>query len=399
MKEKTRILTTVSIYHAINDGSIVVVTLLFPIFRTLFNLSYTQIGLLTGLGLLTNLITQLFIGHTADGKNSNTLLSTGTILISFSLLLLTQSKNFALLLTFILLLRISTSFFHPIGTGWISRIYKKENIDHAMGIQSGFADIGAFLATVTTLYLANIYSWDFPLLIWSVMAALGAIIGIFITRHLDEKLCLVNILHTKKRKLRVAKDFYNSLKQMKFLIPAFIVSGAAWGVTITFLPFLLVERTTLSLAVIGVVVSVWIGIGSITSFFYSNIKALIGRRTAITLAYLTIGVVGLGLAYFTHEIFLLIFMILLGVSVFITYPALASFISEVTHESSEGRTFGLVFTLQLGGGTIISFISGVFSDYYGIWSPFLFLGILSTGVFFLFIINHKNPIITKISTN
>jgi FSR family fosmidomycin resistance protein-like MFS transporter len=399
MKEKTRILSTVSIYHALNDGSIVVVTLLFPIFRTLFNLNYTQIGLLTGLGLLTNIVAQLFIGHTADGKNSNTLLSTGIILIALSLLLITQSKNYLSLFIFILLLRISTSFFHPIGTGWISRTYKKENIDHAMGTQAGFADIGAFLATITTLHLANIYSWDFPLILWSLMAALGIITCIFITRNLNEKLCLVHILHTKKKGVGLAKEFYISLKQMKYLIPAFFVSGAAWGVTITFLPFLLIERTTFSLTVIGVIVSVWIGIGSITSFFYGNIKALIGRRTAITLAYLTIGVVGLGLAYFTQEIILIIFMILLGISVFITFPALASFISEVTHESSEGRTFGVVFTLQLGGGTIVSFFSGVFSDYFGIWSPFLVLGILSTGVFILFIINYSRPLITPIKSD
>jgi MFS family permease len=266
-----------------------------------------------------------------------------------------------------------------------------------MGIQSGFADIGAFFATITTLYLANIYSWDFPLLLWSFIAALGVLIGILITKNLNEQLCLVKNIKTKKQGLKVIYEFYFLLKQMKFLIPGFIVSGAAWGVTITFLPFLLVDRTTLSLSLIGALVSVWIGIGSITSFFYGDIKTLLGRRTAITLAYLTIGIVGVGLAFFTNEIILLVFMILLGISVFITYPALASFISEVTHESSEGRTFGIVFTLQLGGGTVISFVSGVISDFFGIWSPFLLLGGLSLGVTFLFLLNYKRPLIVPLT--
>ena len=92
MEEKIRILSTVSIYHALNDGTVAVIPLLFTIFITIFNLSYTQVGVITGGSLLIHLIAQLMIARVSDGKNSRTLLSLGILLISISILLFTTAK-------------------------------------------------------------------------------------------------------------------------------------------------------------------------------------------------------------------------------------------------------------------------------------------------------------------
>jgi MFS family permease len=67
---------------------------------------------------------------------------------------------------------------------------------------------------------------------------------------------------------------------------------------------------------------------------------------------------------------LLLIILFLGIAVFITYPALASFVSEITDENVEGKTFGIIFTLQLGGGTLLLTIGGIFGDLFGIWSSF-----------------------------
>ena len=72
MHSKTRILSTVSLYHALNDGSVAIIPILFPIFKTNFNLNYTQIGIITSIGLLISIIAQLLIGRTSDGKNFRT---------------------------------------------------------------------------------------------------------------------------------------------------------------------------------------------------------------------------------------------------------------------------------------------------------------------------------------
>ncbi len=389
MKDKYSILTTVSMYHAINDGAISVVPLLFPIFKEIYNLNYTQIGFITSISLFIHLIAQLYIGKISDGKNFRILLSSGILLISFSLFILTETKDFFTLLIFLIILRISVSFFHPIGVGWISRTFKKERLDWAMGVQSGSADFGVFIALLTTLYLTEIKGWQFPLYIWSFMVILIVIIGIYITRNVNENLLTIKKKYKKQKISEKIHDNILLLKKIKLLIPAFAISGSAWNIIVTYLPLFLDEKTNLSLQFIGFVAAVWIGIGCITSFSYSRIKSYLGRKNVIIISYFVISIACLFLSFIINVYVILLIMVLLGFSVFLTYPALSSFISEVTEESSEGSTFGIVFTLQLGGGTILTFISGFLSDIYGIWIPFIILGIPSLFFSILLMIYHK----------
>jgi len=377
MQQQGRILSAVSVIHAINDGSVSVISILFPIFKELFDLSYTQVGIITGGGLFITLVAQLLLGRIADGKNVNAFLLTGLLLTSFSLVLLTFSNAFITLILFIFFMRFATSFFHPIGIGWISRTYKKGRLDWAMGIQSGIADLGAFLAILTTLSITQLTHWTIPLYGWACICILGLLASLVLTFPLKKEFVIVP-KETKKHSIKeMVTDAFERMKGIKILIPAFMISGASWGVIMTYFPLLLTERTTLSLPVIGILVALWAGIGSITSLSYGKIRSYIHRKKLLVIAYATLGILSLFLAVFTHIIILILIMILLGIAVFLTYPALFSFVSEVTHESVEGWTFGLTFTFQTGGGTILLFIGGVLSDLFGIWIPFALLGALS----------------------
>jgi len=378
MNDKKRILLTVGLYHAFNDGSVAVIPLLFPIFKVLFDLSYTQIGVITGGGLLITLIAQIFIGRISDKKNFRTLLSTGILLLSISLILLTQIKGFLTLLLFILILRFSSSFYHPIGIGWISRTFKKDRIDRGMGIQSALGDLGAFFAILTTLYIAEIKGWGFLFYLWAIIGIGVVFYGSFLTRNINkERIVIENNDKTKQTLKEAISEATNILKRIKLLIPGFVISGAAWGIIVSYLPLLLDEKTTLSLSVIGIIVSIWIGIGVIVCLLYEKIQIILGRRNTLIFGYFTMGVMGFALSIFTDITILLLIMILLGISTFITFPALFSFVSEITHETVEGKTFGYILTIQLGGGTILLFLSGMFSDIWGVWIPFIILGILS----------------------
>jgi len=391
MRQQGRILSTVSIIHAINDGSVSVISILFPIFKDLFQLSYTEVGMITGGGLFITLITQLLFGRFADGKNVNTLLITGLFFTSISLAMLTFSTAFITLILFMFLLRFATGFFHPVGIGWISRTYKKDKLDWAMGIQSGSADLGAFLAIATTLSLAQLTHWTVPLYIWAVIGLLGTLICLILTHTVHRELMIVpkeKKSHTIKE---VAADAFLRIKKIRLLVPAFMLSGAAWGIMVTYLPLLLTARTTLSLPVIGLLVALWTGIGGLTSLSYGKIRTHVHRKNILVFSFATIGIMALLLCYFTNIIVLLIIMIFFGVATFLTYPSLSSFVSEVTHESVEGWTFALTFTFQTGGGTLLLFFGGVLSDLYGIWMPFALLGTLSLLLTLVLLVNYRKP--------
>ncbi|MBN1860351.1 MAG: MFS transporter, partial [Candidatus Thermoplasmatota archaeon] len=377
MSQQGRILSTVSLIHAINDASIAVISILFPIFKQLFQLNYTQIGIITGGGLFITLVAQLLLGRLADGKNVNSFLLTGLFLTSISLVLLSFSTGYLSLLFLIFFMRFATSFFHPIGIGWISRTFKKGRLDWAMGIQSGLSDFGAFLAILTTLYITQLTHWTIPLYAWACLCLIGLLISFILTKQLQRELVIVPKEPKKHSLHEMATDALKRIKAMRLLVPAFIISGASWGIIMTYFPLLLAERTTLSLPIIGFLVALWAGIGSITSLSYGKIRSYIRRKKLLVTSYLAMGVLSISLVIFTNLVLLIIVMIFLGISVFMTYPALVSFVSEVTDESVEGWTFGLTFTFQTGGGTVLLLLSGVLSDLFGIWIPFAVLGTLS----------------------
>ena len=104
MNEKNKILSTVGLYHALNDGTVAAIPILFPIFREIFDLSYTQIGIITGGSLIIHIFSQLLLGRFSDGKNSRTLLSFGILLTSISMLLFTQANGFYTLIMIMFLL-------------------------------------------------------------------------------------------------------------------------------------------------------------------------------------------------------------------------------------------------------------------------------------------------------
>ena len=378
MNDKHKILSAVSIFHAFNDGTLSVIPLLFPILKALFDLSYTEIGLITGGGLAISLFTEIAIGRTSDKKNSGTLLIFGVLLLSGSVFMLSLSRDFVTLLLFIFILKLSSGFFHPTGIGLISRTFKKDRLDWAMGIQSAFGNFGAFIAILTTLYIAVSFGWVIPLYVWSLIGVVCLFIGIYLTRNTSKKFLISGFSNNKKQTVSEAFiEWVHIIKRFRLLVPLFIVSGASWGLTISYLSLFLDEKTNLALYSIGIIVSLWIGIGSIVCLFYGKIQKHLRRKNIITFSYLTIGLMGFFLAFSTNVLIIIIIVILLGLSTFLTFPALFSFVSEATHETAEGKTFGYIFTIQSGIGTVLLFLSGVLADIFGIWIPFVLLGIVS----------------------
>ena len=127
----------------------------------------------------------------------------------------------------------------------------------------------------------------------------------------------------------------------------------------------------------------------IVSFSYGKIYSVLGRKRSIIIAYFIIGIVGLSLSYFTNIWVILIMMVFLGISTFITYPALFSYVSNLMIENSEGKNFGYIFSIQLFGGVLLLIISGILSDLWGIWVPFTILGIFSFLVTGILLVNYK----------
>jgi len=113
--EKTvySILFTISFSHLLNDMMQSVIPSIYPLIKTNFNLSYSDIGLVTLTYQLTASLLQPFVGLYTDKRPQPFSLSAGMAFTLTGLLLLGLAGSFAMVLVSVALIGVGSSIFHP----------------------------------------------------------------------------------------------------------------------------------------------------------------------------------------------------------------------------------------------------------------------------------------------
>jgi len=107
------ILFSIAFAHLLNDLMQVVIPSTYPLLKEKFNLSFTQIGLITFVFQLTASILQPFIGFYTDKKPKPYSLVFGMIFTVSGLIFLSLSTAFWMLLVSVAFVGIGSSIFHP----------------------------------------------------------------------------------------------------------------------------------------------------------------------------------------------------------------------------------------------------------------------------------------------
>ncbi len=369
-----RALWAMGIYHASNDGAVVAVAALFPILLTQNLLgSYSDIGLLTLVALFITVLSQILFGAWSDRASPRILLPAGMLIIGTASLLTSRADSFLVLLVLVALARVGASFYHPIGISWVGKRFKKD-LDHAMGFQSAAGDLGVILAFASSGYLGLVYGWQAPFLLWGGVALVAALVGYLLTGGIEEP----------QRVDRREPIYWASILRRVFpWIPPLAIGGAAYIITVSFGNSFLVQRLEFGEDVANLVIALWIGAGVFAAYYFGRISRILGRFRSLAGAFLLIGLLALVISAAPPSYVILPTFVVFGVAVFITYPALFSFISEATEDRIGGTTFGVVFGFQLVGGAIAGYTAGIVADLWGIHTPFLLLAALGFLAFFL----------------
>ena len=109
---------------------------------------YADIGTINLVGLAVALLFQLLVGHHARTHHYRRYLALDALIVGLSLVLLTLSKSFFILVILYIGVRMGTSIYHPIGVSWISHTFAGKRLDRAMGLQfPGAATAGCWRET------------------------------------------------------------------------------------------------------------------------------------------------------------------------------------------------------------------------------------------------------------
>lgn len=167
------ILFTISFTHLLNDMMQSVIPAVYPLIKTNFNLSFTQIGLITLTFQLTASLLQPFIGFYTDKKPMPNSLAIGMGFTLIGLICISLATSFLTILISVSLIGMGSSVFHPESSrvAYLASGGKKGLAQSIfqLGGNAGSA-IGPLLAALIIMPYGQFY------IIWFAVAAVAAIV-------------------------------------------------------------------------------------------------------------------------------------------------------------------------------------------------------------------------------
>jgi len=367
-----RVLLVNSIYHLTNDGAVTVMAGQITVLQATFGFGPFETGLLSGVALLITAVFQFVVGVVSDRRDPSRFLPIGILILGLGSILVAGASSFLLLLAFVAISRIGAAFYHPVGIAWIGREFRGGALDRSMGFQSAFGDTGVILGMASGAVLAVAAGWGSPFLLWGGINLAAVALGLVLVRGRPSPPAA-----TEER-----ADFRGMIRDVRLWLFPLALGGAAFNVVSTFGPPLLKGRFGLSDDGAGVAIALWILAGAIVAFFFGRVSQRFGRFRTLAASYAFVGVAGLAGASLGNVGLVLAVLWTLGSALFITYPALFSFVSEASHRRLQGAAFGLIFAFQLFGGAAGVFVAGSLAETFGATAelqatiPFLFVGVL-----------------------
>ena len=378
---KKRILLSASLFHALTDAATIVTPTIFPILYSQAFLikKYSQIGLLSNLGLITTILVQFWVVSLSFRYEYRWLMLISGLGICLANFLIPFSPSFGLLLVVFILLRAFTSFYHPVVIAWISRSRAGlgQELDDAMGIQSGSGNLGVLIAFITTGYLAQHFGWKVPLYVWASAGLIITLIGVAIINSISSR--------QLARPDLSAKNWIRVLKRVSHLLPGFFFGGMGWSVTVYYAPSLLHNNFNIPMGQTGIYLALWIGLGTVTGYLYGFWSRRFGRKrvflTSLGGAFICLLLIGFSLSRTLSVLALLVF----GGFLLMTYPSLHTFVGSTVRDDEQTLAFSWVSNIQLISGAVISLIAGFLSDLFSIRFPFILAGMLTLAVFLFYL--------------
>ena len=384
-----RTLYVVSLNHATNDGSVYILSSLFPIVLALFNLSVFQVGLIVALGYLVNILFQPVVGRYSEGRDPARLLSIGMSVIAFSIISFVFATGFLSLLASVILLRLGSSFFHPVGISTISKSYGGPRLQKSMGFQSAFGNAGVLLVFLTSAPLYLAVGWRATFIVFSAWTLADVVLTMTMLRgqHSAAPADLQTPPSSKLQTKRTIPPF--------FVLAAFI-SGGTYAVILNFANIFLGTRAQLDVSQANLVVSAFIAFASLGAISTGGWTRFVPTNVLLAISYMT---ASCSVAAFSllseNAILATIALLATGFSISATYPLtyteLSRYLGSVGQES--GGSFGVLSSGQTIGASILGLASGYVSQFFGLEVSFGAVAILALigSVSAVFWIRNRGP--------
>lgn len=344
-----------------------------------FGFSTYYIGVLVAAGFLINVIFQPLTGRATQHFEPSVLLSLGISIMAVSMVLFAISSTFLMMMLSVVIMRLGSSFFHPVGAVAISRTYAGKQLDSSMGIESAFGNLGIVFSFMLSAPLYLKFGWSGPFIIFAILESLAVIFTLITSTGMPR----INGNESLVGQPMVTRERSTSGDRRYFLyIPAFfVITAFIMGASNTiFGNFgnLLLFHSGFSISLSNDLIALWVTCAFFGAIITGGLTRLMSRMKLLSISFLVSGVTCLGFAFLSGSFLLSVgFLAMNGLFLGIVYPATYSELGELfSGQGTSGSSFGILFSSQIVGSSLFGFLGGYFSSTLGLPAIFELTAIL-----------------------
>ncbi|MGB6369808.1 MAG: MFS transporter [Atribacterota bacterium] len=360
--------------HSYNDMYFFIIPFLLPLFREEFSLSYVQSGLILTVHVALRSIFSLIFGYLGDKYEKKVIIASGFVCSSIFLGGLVWINNIHTIVTFLFLLAIGVSTFHPLATAIVRENSKKHQRGHYLSLFSAAGTAGIIVSSLSFGFLVQTWGWKMTCLLLSLP-------GYFLA---------YKFLKSKKGKKNLKTEAEKKIKQSDiylFFISMGIRSLGFWAI-LSFLPLYATDYLGLKPEVSAWIITIMFSglfLGSLISsriIDKSNPLILVLSTTIITTFLL------LGITFITQFILIILFIGILGILEGIFFPSQSTWLTFICPVSRQGKIFGISLFVEGISATIAPALYGWIADQSNLVWAYRLAAIPLSVSFILFLILH-----------
>ncbi|NEX59865.1 MFS transporter [Noviherbaspirillum galbum] len=158
-RQDAQVIGLVGVAHAVSHFFHLILAPLFPWIKEDFGLSYAELGLLMTVFFVVSGVGQALAGFVVDRVGARNVLFAGISLLALAALLLSQAKNYPMLLAGSMLAGMGNSVFHPADFTLLNKRVSAPRLGHAFSVHGLTGNLGWAAAPLFLATLAGMFNW------------------------------------------------------------------------------------------------------------------------------------------------------------------------------------------------------------------------------------------------
>jgi MFS transporter, FSR family, fosmidomycin resistance protein len=364
LRRDVRVIGLISGAHFFSHFYQLVLPPLFPLLRAEFDVSYTALGLLTGLFFITGAITQPAVGFLVDRYGARPLLLAGLALMAAAVAALGLAPSYTTMVPIIIVAGLGNAVFHPADFAILNASVHASRLGRAYGAHGICGNLGWAAAPVAVLSLTTLFGWRVALV---ALGCIGLAAAVYLASQGE---AMVDHRRSDKNPTAPATTLAADLGML--LTPTILVTFTFFALTSmalvgiqTFVPPALMDlhhvplaTTTVALTAFLLAAAVGTLGGGILVDRFKRPELIVGVCLALFMAiFLTLTIQGLS------ELVIIAVLAATGALLGATSPSRDMLVRQKTPTGASGKVYGFVYSGLDFGAAIIPPVFGWLIDH------------------------------------